>query len=412
MSRPARFVVGIDLGTTHCALARAPLDDDDGTPPAEVVAIAQLVGSGQIEARRLLPSFVYLPPEAEGSMPLPWDADREVAVGAYARRRAAETPGRVVASAKSWLCHPSLDRRAGVLPVAAPPDVDKLSPVEASFRFLEHLIEAYDHEYAATEGALTEQKVVITVPASFDAAARELTVEAALAAGIEDLTLLEEPQAALYAWLEAAGEGWRAQLAPGDVVLVVDIGGGTSDFSAIAVREEDGDLALERVAVGDHILLGGDNIDLALAHHVRQRLETEGHELDAWQMGALTHAARDAKETLLSAGERDRVPIVVPRRGAKLVGTNIRTEVTREAVEALVLEGFFPVVDADARPAPRRRAGLTQVGLPFAQDPAVTRHLAAFLGRHGDEKASTSSGVQPTAVLYNGGVMRSETLRA
>ncbi|HHH28873.1 MAG TPA: Hsp70 family protein, partial [Polyangiaceae bacterium] len=258
----ARFAIGIDLGTTHCALARVALEGDGRT---EIVEIPQLVAGGGLESRRLLPSFIYLPPEAEGAMPLPWDPDRQVAVGDLARARGAEVPGRVVASAKSWLCHPSADRRAGMLPLGAE-DVEKVSPVEATFRYLEHLIEAYDHQFAETDGPLTEQKVVLTVPASFDAAARDLTVEAALAAGIDDLTLLEEPQAALYAWLEQAGEGWRKQLSPGDVVLVIDIGGGTTDYSAIEVRDEDGELTLVRVAVGDHILLGGDNMDLALAH--------------------------------------------------------------------------------------------------------------------------------------------------
>ena len=215
----AGYAIGIDLGTTHCALARVPLEGDGRT---EIVQVPQLVAGGGLQSRRLLPSFIYLPPEAEGAMALPWDADRSVAVGDMARARGAEVPGRVVASAKSWLCHPSADRRAGMLPLGAAEDVDKVSPVEAAFRYLEHLIEAYDQQYAGSDGPLTDQKVVLTVPASFDAAARDLTVEAALAAGIDDLTLLEEPQAALYAWLEQAGEGWRKQLTVGDVVLVVD----------------------------------------------------------------------------------------------------------------------------------------------------------------------------------------------
>jgi len=404
----SRYAIGIDLGTTHCAIARTALDGDGTT--TEVLEIPQLVAAGELAEQRLLPSFIYISPEAEGPQAVPWDSGREVAVGAYARARAAEVPGRVVASAKSWLCHPSLDRRAGVLPLAAPAEVEKVSPVEASFRYLEHLVEAYDDRYASDGGSLTEQKVIITVPASFDAAARELTVEAALAAGIEDLTLLEEPQAAVYAWLEQAGEAWRGQLSPGDVVLVVDIGGGTSDFSAIAVQERDGNLALERIAVGDHILLGGDNMDLALAYSVKQRLEEEGTTLDSWQMGALTHAAREAKEKLLGQAGAASVPVVVPRRGSKLVGGAIRTEVTRDELRKLVLDGFFPQVAADARPAQRRRAGLTQVGLPYAQDAGVTRHLASFLGRQA-EAAGQEALLRPTAVLFNGGVMRSELLR-
>ena len=386
----AKYCIGIDLGTTHCAMARVALGE--GAAESEVLAGPQLVGAGGLDDRRLLPSFIYLPPEAEGPKPLPWDAERAFAVGDHARGRGAEVPGRVVASSKSWLCHPNVDRRAGMLPLDAAEDVETVSPVEAAFRYLEHLIEAYDHRYAETDGPFVEQRVVLTVPASFDAAARELTVEAALAAGIEDLILLEEPQAALYAWLEQ-----------GDVVLVVDIGGGTSDFSAIEVREEAGELSLVRVAVGDHILLGGDNMDLALAHSIRARLEQEGVELDGWQMNALAHAARAAKEKLLGDPDQGAVPVVIPRRGSQLVGGSIRTEVERDAVTRLVLDGFFPSVDADAAPATRSRVGLTRLGLPYASDAAITKHLAAFLRKQGS--------LAPTSVLFNGGVMRSETLR-
>ncbi len=405
----SRYAVGIDLGTTHCAVARVELEVEDAR--SEVLEIPQLVAAGSVEPQRLLPSFLYLPPAAEGAQALPWDKKRSFAVGAYARSRAAEVPGRVISSAKSWLCHPSADRRAGVLPVAAAADVEKISPVEASWRYLEHIIEAYDARFAKEGGSLTEQQVVLTVPASFDAAARELTVEAAIAAGIDDLTLLEEPQAALYAWLEQMGDGWRNHLKPGDIVLVVDIGGGTSDFSAIEARDQDGELELVRVAVGDHILLGGDNMDLALAHAVRQKLEAEGVSLDSWQMAALTHGARGAKEKLLGDPDCRSVPVVVPRRGSKLVGGSIRTEVEREQLSELILEGFFPQVDHGALPATRSRMGLTQVGLPYASDPAVTKHLAAFLTRQAGAVAGGEALLKPTSLLFNGGVMRSELLR-
>ncbi len=404
-----RYAVGIDLGTTHCAMARVDLHADHAR--SEVLEITQLLSAAEVGRRPLLPSFLYLPPEAEGPQPLPWDPARAFAVGEHARARAPEVPGRVVSSSKSWLIHPSADRRAGMLPLAAPEDVDKLSPVEAAFRFLEHLIEAYDAEHAGDGGPLAAQRVVLTVPASFDAGARELTVEAALAAGLDDLTLLEEPQAALYAWLERTGDAWRGLLRPGDVVLVVDIGGGTSDFSAIEVREEDGALSLVRVAVGDHILLGGDNMDLALAHHVRAALEAEGVALDGWQMAALTHGARAAKEKLLGDGRKQAVPVVVPRRGSKLVGKAIKSEVSREALGALVLDGFFPKVPADARPALRSRVGLTQVGLPYASDPAITKHLAGFLGKQAGAAGGGGDRLRPSCVLYNGGVMRSALLR-
>lgn len=405
----ARYAIGIDLGTTHCALARLDLEDEDAR--TEVIELPQLVAAGEIASQPLLPSFMYVPPEAEGAQELPWDKGRTFAVGEYARQRAAEVPGRVVSSAKSWLCHPTVDRRAGMLPLGAPDDVDEISPVEASFHYLEHLIEAYDARFAETTGPLAEQKIVLTVPASFDAAARDLTVEAALAAGIDDLILLEEPQAALYAWLEAAGESWRSQLSPGDIVLVVDIGGGTSDFSAIAVKEEEGNLELSRIAVGDHILLGGDNMDLALAYTVKKRLEDEGVELDRWQVGVLEQGARKAKEKLLADPDAKPVPVVVPRRGAKLVGGNIRTEIAHDEVRQLLVEGFFPEVDASARPASRSRVGLTQVGLPYASDPGVTKHLAAFLARQASAMEGGGALLRPTALLFNGGVMRAEVLR-
>jgi molecular chaperone DnaK (HSP70) len=405
----SRYAVGIDLGTTHCAMARIDLEADDVV--SEPLAVEQLVAAGEVAARSLLPSFVYVPPGSEGPQVLPWDAERRYAVGEHAQRRGAEVPGRVIASAKSWLCHPSVDRRRGVLPLAAPEDVERISPVEASWRYLEHLVEAYDARYAGESGSLTEQQIILTVPASFDAAARELTVEAALAAGLDDLTLLEEPQAALYAWLEQMGSGWREQVRPGDVVLVVDVGGGTSDFSAIEVRESEGELELMRVAVGDHILLGGDNMDLALAHSVRQRLEAEGTELDAWQMGALTHAARSAKERLLGDADCAAVKVVVPTRGAQLVGKAIRAEVTREQLSALLVDGFFPQVDKADAPAVRARGALTQMGLPYASDAAITKHLAAFLSKQAGALAGRGSLLHPTCVLFNGGVMRSALLR-
>jgi molecular chaperone DnaK (HSP70) len=257
------LIVGIDLGTTHSALAYALA----GAPVA-ILSIPQVVAPRSIEARPLLPSFVFFPHESDGKQPLPWDAGRTFVVGERARAEGASQPTRVVSSAKSWLSHRSVDRRAAMLPLSAPDDVDKVSAVEASWRFLEHLAEAYDAHFANGDDAqkLAAQEIVLTVPASFDAAARELTVEAAFAAGLENVTLLEEPQAAVYAWIAARGDRWRTELRPGDVLLVVDVGGGTTDFSAIAVVDDGGSLALSRVAVGDHILLGGDNMDLALAH--------------------------------------------------------------------------------------------------------------------------------------------------
>ncbi|MCU0683610.1 MAG: Hsp70 family protein [Polyangiaceae bacterium] len=413
MSGPA-FVVGIDLGTTHSALAYAEADAPTDAPaPVKVLEAPQLVARNVVEPRALLPSFLYLAHSSEGPQALPWDAGRTYAVGEYARARAAEAPGRVASSAKSWLCHPTLDRRAGLLPAGqAAEDVEKISPVEASFRYLEHLVEAWDAMVAKGNEllALRNQDVVLTVPASFDAGARELTAEAAVCAGLERFTLLEEPQAAFYAWLDASAGGWRKQLRPGDLVLVVDVGGGTTDFSAIAARDEGGSLELHRVAVGDHILLGGDNMDLALAYALRQRLKAEGKELDAWQMNALVHGCRAAKEALLG-GDAASAPVIIPGRGAKLLGGTLRAELGRDELERILVDGFFPRVDADARPAQRPRTALTQVGLPYAADAGVTRHLAAFLGRQAGAAGGSGAMLRPTALLFNGGVMKASPLR-
>jgi len=428
-----RYVVGIDLGTTHTALAYAAIADDaspGAAPPAiEILLVPQLVAQGTVESRDLLPSFFYVAHESDGPQALPWDASRTYVVGEHARARGVDAPARVITSAKSWLSHPSVDRRGPILPAGAPEDVERISPVEASWRYLEHLIEAWDHTEAKgdPELALTKQSVVLTVPASFDASARELTTEAAFAAGLEDLTLLEEPQAAFYAWLSARGDAWRKDVKVGDSVLVVDVGGGTTDFSVIAAVEKEGELALERVAVGDHILLGGDNMDLLLAHLVEQKMVADAEaagktlELDRWQRVALQHAARAAKEKLLGDGKAKSAPIAIAGKGSKLVGSTLRAELTRDEVTRSIVDGFFPVVAADARPQVRARAALTQVGLPYAQDAAVTKHLAALLARHattlGDAaapakgKKAASTMMHPTRILFNGGVMKSGVLR-
>jgi molecular chaperone DnaK (HSP70) len=408
-----RYVVGIDLGTTHTALAA--IDPDAPGAQPEVMAIPQLVAPGALDSRALLPSFVYFAHESEASLGLPWDERRRFAVGEYARQRAAESPARVISSAKSWLSHDGVDRRGPILPQGAPDDVEKISPVEASWRYLDHLAEAWQAERGT---ALGEQEVYLTVPASFDAAARDLTVEAAYAAGLENVTLLEEPQAALYAWIAAAGDRWQEHLGPGDVVLVVDVGGGTTDFSAIAALERNGALELHRIAVGDHILLGGDNMDLTLSHRIATKLAAEGKELDRWQRVALAHACRNAKERLLSDLAVDHVPVALAGRGSQLIGGAIRSELSRADVEQLLTDGFFPLVGSDAKPAARAKSALTGIGLPYASDPAITKHLAHFLSRQagatrGLEGFSSSAGeiLHPTSVLMNGGVMKGRVLR-
>jgi hypothetical protein len=375
-----------------------------------------------VEALPLLPSFLYLPhPDelAPGELALPWNTDGDTSVaGEMARNRGATTPIRLVSSAKSWLCHPGVDRRAAILPSDAPEEVTRVSPLDASTRYLQHLRRAWDN--AHPEAPFDQQQVTVTIPASFDPGARELTAEAARNAGYTSATLLEEPQAALYSWIQGSNGAWRKQVKAGDIVLVVDVGGGTSDFSLIAILERDGKLEPHRVAVGDHILLGGDNMDLALAHLVARKLAANGTQLDAWQMRALTYGCRGAKEHLLADANATTWPIVVPSRGSKLIGGSIRTELTRAEVTSFITDGFFPRVEASARPAVRARAGLTQLGLPYAQDAAVTKHLSAFLARQAGATAELEgfagrvsaehSFLHPSAVLFNGGVFKSGIL--
>jgi molecular chaperone DnaK (HSP70) len=418
----ARYAIGIDLGTTHSALSYVDLQASDGEKTVDgVLSVPQLTAPGTVEALPLLPSFLYLPhPDelAPGELGLPWNADGEGFVaGEMARSRGATTPIRLVSSAKSWLSHPSVDRRAAILPHDAPEEVTRVSPLEASTRYLEHLRQAWNA--AHPEAPFDQQQVTVTIPASFDPGARELTAEAARNAGFQP-TLLEEPQAALYSWIQGSKGAWRKQVKAGDIVLVVDVGGGTSDFSLIAILERDGTLEPHRVAVGDHILLGGDNMDLALAHFVARKLQANGTQLDAWQMRALTYGCRSAKEHLLADANATVWPIVVPSRGSKLIGGSIRTELTRDEVTAFITDGFFPRVEAGARPAVRTRAGLTQVGLPYAQDAAITKHLAAFLARQAGATAELEgfsgqvnpdhSFLHPSAVLFNGGVFKSNIL--
>jgi len=424
MSDP-RYAIGIDLGTTHSALSYVDLTTSDGEKTQHgVLAIPQLTAPGTVEDLALLPSFLYLPHADElapGDLSLPWQqsaAEQTGVAGEMARSRGATTPIRLVSSAKSWLSHPGVDRRSALLPNDAPEEVTRVSPLEASTRYLSHLRQAW--EQAHPEAPFGEQAVTVTIPASFDPGARELTADAARAAGYTNLTLLEEPQAALYSWIQGSEGRWRKDVKPGDIILVVDVGGGTSDFSLIAVLERDGVLEPHRIAVGDHILLGGDNMDLALAHLVARKLAASGTQLDAWQMRALTYGCRTAKEKLLADATVETWPIVVPSRGSKLIGGSIRTELTRDEVTTFILDGFFPAVDAAARPAVRTRAGLTQLGLPYAQDAGITRHLAAFLARqvgatselegYAGKHSADASFLHPTAVLFNGGVFKSELL--
>ena len=299
----------------------------------------------------------------------------------------------------------------------SPEEVEKISPVEVSTRYLAHMKEAWNTRFADESGDLLfeKQDIMLTVPASFDAVARELTVNAATEAGF-NVTLLEEPQAALYAWLERMKDEWRKNLKVGDLILVCDIGGGTTDFSLISVTESDGDLSLERIAVGDHILLGGDNMDLALALTVQNRLKEDGVKLDNWQLRALCQGCRSAKEHILSSQKLTKSPLVVAGRGSKLIGGSIKTELTRDELEHVIIDGFFPIVEASDHPSKGVRSGLQELGLPYESEAAITRHIARFLSVHQKSMAKLQGGdndsfILPTAILFNGGVLKSLSLQ-
>ncbi len=416
MDQP-RYIIGIDLGTTHCVLAYTPADvPEDTEPEITLFSIPQVVSPGEVKAQPLLPSFLLLPGPhdvPEGGMALPWDAEKDYTVGEFARNRGAELPARLVSSAKSWLCHTGVDRTEDLLPWGTPPDARRVSPLTASAYFLTHLRNAWNHTMATDDPAarLENQEIYLTVPASFDAVARELTVQAAHTAGLTHLTLLEEPQAAFYAWLEAQKANWRDTISVGESILVCDVGGGTTDLSLIEVTEDDGNLELRRAAVGDHILLGGDNMDLTLAYAVRGKLAQAGTQLDNWQFRGLQHSCRKAKERLLSNPDLESEPISILGRGSSLIGSTIRTELTRQEIETVLLGGFFPPCAADEYPQRKPRVGVREMGLPYESDPAITRHLAQFIGRQVNPNDPENSVAFPSAVLFNGGVMKADALR-
>jgi molecular chaperone DnaK (HSP70) len=425
----SKYLIGIDLGTTNSALACIETRSK-GEPRIEAFRIPQLTAPGEVADRMLLPSFLYLPgphdlpPQA---CSLPWDAARNFAVGEFARNHGAKVPGRLVSSAKSWLCHAGVDRTAALLPWSAPPDVPRLSPVETSARYLRHMAEAWNHVIAKdrTQARFENQEIVLTVPASFDDVARNLTVDAARKAGIEHLTLLEEPQAAFYCWLAIqSGKEQRTKhkepsIKPGMTCVVVDVGGGTSDFSLIQAIEQEGEMVFVRQAVGDHLLLGGDNMDLTLARHVEIKLpphptlspaagegRVRGSKLDVAGFGMLTQACRLAKETLLAPNPPAEHTVTVVGRGRSVVGGTLFTTLTPDEIRKILFDGFFPFTAFDDEPVRGGKLGLHEMGLPYVSDPAVTKHLSAFLRQH-----EFTAERPPDTILFNGGVFQPESLR-
>lgn len=421
-----RMAVGIDLGTTNSLLAYIDLvaTADGGPPDVRFLAIPQVVSPGQTESLESLPSFVYLTNEQEreaGGLEISVGRP-EAVIGSYARQVSAEQPERTVAAAKSWLCHGRVDRQAAILPWQAPDGVSKISPVTASRWYLEYLIAAWDEQFP--DAPLREQHVVLTVPASFDVAARELTRQAARLAGLpDDLVLLEEPQAAVYHWLSGAGDDWRQAVSQGDRILVCDVGGGTTDLSLVQVDQIDGQLELRRMAVGNHLLVGGDNMDLALAHFAAGKFAEAGTRLNAWQSVALWHSCRKAKESLLSnLAAVSEQTLSVLGRGSKLIGGAVSLQLSAADVERVLLEGFFPICSLADRPRRQASSGFQQLGLPFETETAITRHLADFLGSvpcdgGGSSSAAVGDGAAvgtplPNRLLLNGGVFKSAALRS
>ncbi|MCW8137943.1 MAG: Hsp70 family protein [Planctomycetota bacterium] len=416
-----RLVVGIDLGTTNTALAWVDRQSGRLARAVRSFDLPQLTDPGVVRPLRTLPSAAYVrgPHELTGAqVALPWDPEgaAPLVCGQLARQRGALTPDRLITSAKSWLCHPGVDRKAAILPWGAPDEVQKVSPIAVEAALLRHVRDAWNHAQARDDDKkrLERADVVVTLPASFDEVARELTVQAVHEAGLEDAVLIEEPTAALYAWIAAHEAEWPEVLAPGQTILVCDVGGGTTDLSLIrvtdyrppAVAGADDEVeppGFERVAVGEHLLLGGDNMDHALARRVEERL---GKKLDLREWTGLVIACRDAKEKLLE-GQAESAPIVVTGRGARLIGGTLRTDLGRAEVLEAVLEGFFPRVTAD-EPLPRRKVGLKELGLPYEPDPAVTRHLRRFLARHAPPGAPLA---RVDHVLFNGGVFKTAALR-
>lgn len=427
-----RYCVGIDLGTSNSALALAPADQEEG---AEICPIPQLFSLQAVGELEILPSVLYLPLDNEAAgatATLPWQEGSVAAgiVGQLAREQGALRPERMVASAKSWLCNPHVDPETAILPWKAELEPgQKVSPFDASVRYLAHLREACRSslERRGEPHALETAEVVVTVPASFDDVARALTHRAAQAAGWGGVTLLEEQQAAFYYWISQSGGKWREHVHPGDLVLVCDVGGGTADFSLVAVSEQAGALQLERVSVGDHILLGGDNMDLALAYAVRSELEKGGAKLDNWQFLSLIHSCRVGKEALFADAALTAYPISVPSRGASLFAGTLSTSLSRDTLHSVLLDGFFPRTVIAEHPARRRSLGLKEFGLDYAADPALSKHLAWFLARsfrntQGSESLSRlvagrvreKDGVTfifPSAILFNGGVFKAAPLR-
>jgi molecular chaperone DnaK (HSP70) len=410
------YIIGIDLGTTNSVVAYTRIRSiENENPEIKIFEIPQFTSAGVIQKCLMTPSFIYIPSDQDlpsGAPSIPWSSDNNLIVGEYGRDRGAEIPQRLISSAKSWLCHTMIDRNKPILPWGSPENIIKMSPVEASAGILKFIRDAWNHIMASRDDRfkIERQEIYLTVPASFDAIARDLTVKAAEHAGLFNITLLEEPQAAFYSWIENSGDQWRKDVHKGDLILICDIGGGTSDFSLIQVGEDQGELVLERIAVGDHLLVGGDNMDLSTAYFAARRMAETGIRLDTWQMRKLVHGCRNAKENLLSGdASSTQYSVSVLGRGGSLIGGSVKTVLSRDDIQNLIVDGFFPMCEFSAKPQQSNKIGLKETGLSYEADPSITRHIADFLYRNKPDNRNTD--FLPSAVLFNGGVMKSPAIR-
>ncbi len=416
MAGEQRYIIGIDLGTTNSAASYVDLEADESKNRGiKLFKIQQLTGLGEVSALPVLPSFCYLPGKydiSDDAIKLPWQTDEPQFVGTLARDHGAKIPSRLVSSAKSWLCHTQADRRARILPWGAGEEIPKISPIEATAAYLRHIRLAWNSRQGDNDDLYLEnQMVMITVPASFDEVARDLTIEAANMAGIKHVTLLEEPLAAFYSWLIKHEKNWRDHIQPGELVLVCDVGGGTTDFTLITLRETEGSPRFERIAVGDHLILGGDNIDLALARYVEQQFNnTQPLSNERWK--TLCHLCRQAKENILNQGTNAET-ITMMGEGTSLIAGTLTAKLDRKTLEKIVLEGFFARVKPAERAEQATKKGISEFGLPYESEPAITRHIGTFLEKHqadiyhflGERSAF------PDLILFNGGTLKSQLVQ-
>jgi molecular chaperone DnaK (HSP70) len=402
-----RYVIGIDLGTTNTCVSY--VDTQHPQMPIHILRIPQLINAGYVNDLKTLSSCCYLASEHEwmlDALKLPWKSPQDYFTGVFAKEQGAKVPTKLVHSAKSWLCHAAAGRRDKILPFESTNDSQRISALEASSRYLMHIREAWN--YLMSKGDLDnefdQQEIILTVPASFDEIARSLTVEAAKIAGYKHMTLLEEPQAAFYSWISQHENKWIKDLNKGAYILVCDVGGGTTDFSLIEVVETNGHVGFQRLSVGDHLLLGGDNMDVALAHFIEAKLSKEGwQDMTPFQWLQIRHQAREAKEALLDSKGEDLKQIVIQNSGSHVIQNTLTTMLNKKEVEHLLMEGFWKTYQWEEAIQAPKKSGFRSIGLPYEEEPSITKHLARFLKQ---SVHPTKGLMKPDYILFNGGALK------